>query len=183
MLQEHRTGLRPIAMLQCNIGRSKTRTAMLSGLVVVPSTLLPPAWKGESPMVTPRNDPASTNASSIESPIGRTGARLAGGLVLWLRALNTRHQLRRLSDRALADIGTTRAGIPLFAKHSDPWQRLPGDAVFILALGNLIERIESWRDRRRRQLQVHRELAAYTDRELSELGLSRREIPKIARMT
>jgi uncharacterized protein YjiS (DUF1127 family) len=134
-------------------------------------------------MVTARTDLATSNASGIESAFGRTGARLAGGLVLWLRASNTGHQLRRLSDRALDDIGTTRAGIPLFARHSDPWRRLPSDAVFILALSGLIERVESWRDRRRRQLQVRRELMAYSDRELSELGFSRREIPKIARMT
>jgi uncharacterized protein YjiS (DUF1127 family) len=127
-------------------------------------------------MVTARKDFATPNASGIESSIGRIGARLAGGLVL-----NTRHQLRRLSERALEDIGTTRADIPLFAKQSDPWRRLPGDAALILALGDLIERIESWRDRRRQQLQVYRELMAYSDRELNELGLSRRDIPEIAR--
>lgn len=132
-------------------------------------------------MVTARKDLSATNASGIESSIGRTGARLAGGLMLWLRGLNTSHQLRRLSDRALEDIGTTRAGIPLFARHRDPWRRLPGDAVLVLALGSLIERIESWRDRRRQKLQVYRELMAYSDRELNELGLSRRDIPEIAR--
>ena len=132
-------------------------------------------------MVTARKDLAPTNASGIESVIGRTGARLAGGLVLWLRSLNTRHQLRRLSERALEDIGTTRADIPLFAKQSDPWRRLPGDAALILALGELIERVESWRDRRRQRLQVYRELMAYSDRELNELGLSRRDVPEIAR--
>jgi uncharacterized protein YjiS (DUF1127 family) len=132
-------------------------------------------------MVTARKDLAPTNASGIESVIGRTGARLAGGLVLWLRNLNTRHQLLRLSDRALADIGTTRAGIPLFAKQSDPWRRLPAEAAFVLALGDLIERVESWRERRRQKLQVYRELMAYSDRELNELGLSRRDIPEVAR--
>lgn len=134
-------------------------------------------------MVTAPNDLASIYVSGIESSIARTGAKLAGSLVLWLRSRNTRHALRRLSDRALEDIGTTRAGIPLFARQSDPWQRLPGDAAFILALGGLIERIEGWRDRRRRQLQVYRELKAYSDRELNELGLSRRDIPRIARTT
>jgi uncharacterized protein YjiS (DUF1127 family) len=168
-------------MLQCNISRSKTGRAMLSGLVVVPSTLAPSSLKGDFPMVTARNDLATTNASGIESAIGRTGARLAGGLALWLRSLNTRHQLRRLSDRALEDIGTTRADVPLFARQSDPWRRLPGEAAFVLALGALIERVESWRERRRQKLQVYRELMAYSDRELNELGLSRRDIPQIAR--
>jgi uncharacterized protein YjiS (DUF1127 family) len=132
-------------------------------------------------MVTARNDLATTHASGIATSIARTGAKLARRLVLWLRALNTRNQLIRLSDRALEDIGTTRAGTPPFGKQSDPWQRLPGDAASILALGNLIERIEGWRDRRRRQLQVRRELTAYSDRELNQLGLSRRDIRRIAR--
>jgi uncharacterized protein YjiS (DUF1127 family) len=137
--------------------------------------------KGDFPVVTARNELATPSASGIESSIGRTGARLAGGLVLWLRGLNTRHQLRRLSDRALEDIGTTRADIPLFARQSDPWRRLPGEAAFVLALGALIERVESWRERRREQLQVYRELMACSDRELNELGLRRRDIPEIAR--
>jgi uncharacterized protein YjiS (DUF1127 family) len=133
-------------------------------------------------MVTAQNDLATTHASGIASSLARTGAKLAGRLVLWLRARNTRNQLMRLSDRALEDLGTTRAGIPLFAKQSDPWQRLPGDAVFVLALGNLIDRIEGWRESRRRQLQVRRELTAYSDRDLNELGLSRRDIRRVARM-
>ena len=133
-------------------------------------------------MVTARKDPATTHASGSASPIGRTGARLAGGLVLWLRGLNTRRELMRLSDRALADIGTTRPDSPRFAKQSDPWQRLPGAAAFVLALGTLIERVEGWRDRRRQSLQVYRELMAYSDRELNELGLRRRDIRAIARI-
>lgn len=133
-------------------------------------------------MVTARNDLATTDASGIEGSLARTGAKLAGRLVLWLRARNTRNQLMRLSDRALEDMGTTRASVPLFAKQSDPLQRLPGDAAFVLALSNLIERIEGWRKRLRRQLQVRRELTACSDRELNELGLSRRDIRRIARM-
>jgi uncharacterized protein YjiS (DUF1127 family) len=155
---------------------------MLSGLAVVPSILAPSSSKkGDFAMVTARKDLAPTNASGIESVIGRTGARLAGGLVLWLRGLNTRHQLARLSDRALEDIGTTRAGVSLFARQSDPWRRQPSEAAFVLALGALIERVESWRERRRQKLQVYRELMAYSDRELNELGLSRRDIPEVAR--
>jgi uncharacterized protein YjiS (DUF1127 family) len=108
-------------------------------------------------MVTTRND-LTTNPSGIESSIARMGAKFAGSIVLWLRRRNTGYELRRLSDHALEDIGTTRADIPSFARKRDPWQRLPGEAAFILALGSLIERIESWRDRRRRQLQADREL-------------------------
>jgi len=110
-------------------------------------------------MVTTRND-LTTNASGIESSIARMGAKLAGSIVLWLRSRSTGYELRRLSDGALEDIGTTRADIPSFARERDPWQRLPGDAAFILALGQLIERIESWRDRRRPEQQVSHELTA-----------------------
>jgi uncharacterized protein YjiS (DUF1127 family) len=110
-------------------------------------------------MVTALND-LTTNASGIERPIARIGAKLAGSIVLWLRSRNTGHQLRRLSDAALEDIGTTRADIPSFARERDPWHRLPGDAAFILALGQLIDRIEGWRDRRHPEQQVSRELKA-----------------------
>lgn len=133
-------------------------------------------------MVTVQTELATTNTSGIGSSIGRTGAKLAGGLVLWLRNWNTRHELMRLSDRALEDIGTTRADIPLFAKQGDPWRRLPGDAALVLALGALIEQLERWRERRRRQIRVYRELMAYSDPELAEIGLTRRDIPEIARM-
>jgi uncharacterized protein YjiS (DUF1127 family) len=92
------------------------------------------------------------------------------------------HELMRLSDRALEDIGTTRADLPAFAKQSDPWRRLPKDAAFVLALGALIDRVETWRARRRKQAQIYRELMDCSDRELNELGLSRRDIPQIARM-
>ena len=51
----------------------------------------------------------------------------------------------------------------------------------MLALGALVERVEGWRDRRRRQAQVYRELMAYSDAELLELGIHRRDIAAIAR--
>jgi uncharacterized protein YjiS (DUF1127 family) len=132
-------------------------------------------------MVTASKDYTEANSPAGASPAGRLTARVAGGLVLWLRGLYTRHELMRLDDRALADIGTTRHEIGAFAKQSDPWRQLPRDAVSILALGALIERVEGWRGRRRRQAQLYRELMAYNDRELTDLGISRRDIPAIAR--
>jgi uncharacterized protein YjiS (DUF1127 family) len=134
-------------------------------------------------MVTVAKDHTTENTSGVpEGPAGRMAAKLAGGLVLWLRNLYTRHELMRLSDRALEDIGTTRADLPAFAKQSDPWRRLPKDAAFVLALGALIERVQTWRVHRRKQAQIYRELMDCSDRELNELGLSRRDIPQVARM-
>jgi uncharacterized protein YjiS (DUF1127 family) len=133
-------------------------------------------------MVTASKDITTTNANpAIANPGGRVAAKLAGGLVLWLRARYTRHELMRLNDRALADIGTTGHELSAFAKQSDPWRQLPRDAVAVLALGALIERLESWRGRRRREAQTYRELMAYSDAELTDLGISRRDIGEIAR--
>jgi uncharacterized protein YjiS (DUF1127 family) len=132
-------------------------------------------------MVTASKDDTTANSPAVASPASRLAAKVAGGFVLWLRGLHTRHELMRLNDRALADIGTTRHEIRAFAKENDPWRQLPGDAVSILALGALIERLEGWRDRRRRQAQLYRELMAYSDQELTDLGISRRDIPAIAR--
>jgi uncharacterized protein YjiS (DUF1127 family) len=133
-------------------------------------------------MVTASKDYKAANSRAVvASPAGRLAAEFGGGLVLWLRGLHTRQELMRLSDRALADIGTTRHELSPFAKQSDPWRQLPKDAVFGLALDALIERVEGWRSRRRQQAQVYRELMAYTDAELTDLGIHRRDIPAIAR--
>ncbi len=133
-------------------------------------------------MVTVANERTTTNPSGVVAgPAGRVAARLAGSVVLWLRGLHTRQELTRLSDRALADIGTTRHELSAFAKQSDPWRQLPREVVPVLALGALVERVEGWRDRRRRQAQVYRELMAYSDAELLELGIHRRDIAAIAR--
>ncbi len=133
-------------------------------------------------MVTVSRSDTTTDAQGgIASPAGRLAAKLAGGLVLWLRSLHTRHELMRLSDRALADIGTTPHELRAFARQTDPWRQLPKDAAFVLALGALVERVEGWRSRQRRQAQIYRELMAYSDHELTELGIRRRDIRAIAR--
>lgn len=117
----------------------------------------------------------------VASGPSRALGRLGGGLVLWLRTLRSKAELERLSDRALADIGTTRADLKGFARQHDSWRSLPKEAALVLAFGILIERAEAWYERRRRQARVYREMMAYSDRELDELGVDRRDIPKIAR--
>jgi uncharacterized protein YjiS (DUF1127 family) len=77
----------------------------------------------------------TTTTEREEAPRGQPLARLAGELLLWRRRARSRSELSRLGDRALADLGTLRADIPRFARERDPWQRLPGEAAFVLALG------------------------------------------------
>jgi uncharacterized protein YjiS (DUF1127 family) len=133
-------------------------------------------------MDTLRTEPTTSKFHGmLESGAGRVLGKIGGALVLWLRGLRSTHELDRLSDRALADIGTTRGDLPAFARASDPWRQLPKEAALALALGRLIERAEAWYERRRRQARVYRELMAYSDRDLDELGVDRRDIPGIAR--
>jgi uncharacterized protein YjiS (DUF1127 family) len=133
-------------------------------------------------MVTASKDVEMANSPArVASPAGRLAASLAGGLVLWVRDLYTRHELMRLNDRALADIGTARHELKSYAKASDPWRQLPADAVCLLAFRALADRVGAWRDRRRREAQTYRELMAYSDQELNDIGISRGDIGAIAR--
>jgi uncharacterized protein YjiS (DUF1127 family) len=170
-------------MLQCNNGRSNPNQASPRQLVVIPSDLGSLQTEEEVfAMDTLRTNQTTSNFDSmVAGGAGRALGRLGGGLVLWARRLRSKQKLARLSDRALADIGTTRADLPGFAKERDPWRSLTKEAALVLALGALIERAEGWYARRRRQARVYREMMAYSDRDLDELGVDRRDIPKIAR--
>jgi uncharacterized protein YjiS (DUF1127 family) len=95
------------------------------------------------------------------------------------RQAESRRALAACSDRTLADLGISREHIYLAARGVDvrdpiavsqaaPWPRL------IASIGRMHQR-------RREQLRVYRELMAYSDRELEEIGLRRRDIPAIAR--
>ena len=133
-------------------------------------------------MVTASKDVTTTTApAGVAGPAGGLIARLAGGLVLWLRGLHTRHELMRLDDRALADIGAARSGLDEFAKQTDPWRQLPRGSVAVLALAVMADRVGDWRERRRQEAQTYRELMAYSDAELTDLGISRGDIGAIAR--
>ena len=101
--------------------------------------------------------------------------------IRWAQRRGTRVALMRCSDRVLADIGIAREHIPLVAKGIDPAQHDAGNGTFrrwwAAARSRLAAAWEAWRERRR----VYRELDAYTDRELDEIGLRRADIPVIAR--
>jgi uncharacterized protein YjiS (DUF1127 family) len=99
----------------------------------------------------------------------------------WEQRRATRDSLMRCSDRVLADIGIEREHIPLVAKGIDPAEHQLGDSTFrrwwTTARARLAAALEARRERRR----IYRELDAYTDRELEEIGLRRADIPVVAR--
>lgn len=116
---------------------------------------------------------------------GRGVARVVrpalAGLARWQRQRQTREALMRCSDRVLADVGIEREHIPLVAKGIDPAEyQLRGPALrhwWAAARARLEATRATWRERRR----LYRELDAYNDRELEEIGLRRADIPVIAR--
>ncbi len=101
-------------------------------------------------------------------------------LVRWNQRVQTREALEACSERTLADIGIPREHIALVAKGVDHrdlaalsqhgWQPRMTQALQHLGL---------YRPAAERQ--VRRELQAYTDRELNEIGINRGDIPHIAR--
>lgn len=101
----------------------------------------------------------------------------------WLREQRRRAQTRRAlmacSDRTLADIGILREYIHLAARGVDLRDPLAvSEAGLWPRLAASIRRLYH---KRREQLRVYRELAAYSDRDLEEIGVRRSDIPGIAR--
>ena len=87
----------------------------------------------------------------------------------------------RCSDRVLDDIGIEREHIPLVAKGIDPAERSATDSAFRRWWTAARARLAAARRGRREQRRIYRELDAYTDRELDEIGVRRADIPVIAR--
>jgi uncharacterized protein YjiS (DUF1127 family) len=106
---------------------------------------------------------------------------LPARVVGWQRRRATRDALMRCSDRVLADIGIAREDIPLVARGIDP-------AAYPLR-AHALRRwwaaaracVDAARAGRRQRRRLYRELDAYNDRELEEIGLRRADIPAIAR--
>jgi uncharacterized protein YjiS (DUF1127 family) len=99
----------------------------------------------------------------------------------WKQRRATRDALMRCSDRVLADIGIAREHIPLVAKGIDPAQHQAGDSTFERWWAAARARLAAAWEASREQRRVYRELDAYTDRELDEIGVRRADIPVIAR--
>lgn len=91
----------------------------------------------------------------------------------------TREALMDCTDRTLADIGIPRQYIHLAAKGVDV-----SDPMAISEAGwrpRLVDAFERFAARRAEQQRTYRELMAYSDRELAEIGLRRGDIPSIIR--
>ena len=124
---------------------------------------------------------ASAASLAVALRIDRSARALVAGLARWHEQRQTRYALMRCSDRVLADIGIEREHIPLIAKGMNPAEcqlRAPALRRWWTAAR---ARLDAGREARRERLQVYRELDAYSDRELDEIGLRRADVPAIAR--
>ena len=108
------------------------------------------------------------------------GVRASAGWLLEQRRRAATHRaLRACSERTLADIGIPREHIHLAARGVDL-----GDPIAVSEARlwqRLAASIRRTQERRREQLRIYRELGAYSDRDLEEIGLRRSDIPGIAR--
>ena len=95
--------------------------------------------------------------------------------------VTTRETLMRCSDRVLADIGIAREHIPLIAKGIDPAEYQLREPAIRRWWAAARTRLDALRQARRERHRLYRELDAYSDRELEEIGLRRADIPVIAR--
>lgn len=119
-------------------------------------------------------------ASDFPAAARETGAPIHGLFGVLTAAVNaalgavrdrsTARQLRRMSDYVLADIG--------FDRHSLAADLAATRKAAAARRGALVsQRLAAWREESR----VYRELSAYTDAELSELGMGRGDIRPAAR--
>ena len=162
MNQEHRfeladAGLRPIFQPPAELGRFAARA---------------------------RQQRADAMAAIVGAAFGGMARRLRtllASVARWEQRHATRNALMRCSDRVLADIGIEREHIALVARGIDPAKYQPTDIAFRRWWAAARARLDAALEARRERLRVYRELDAYTDRELEEIGLRRADIPVIAR--
>ena len=100
-----------------------------------------------------------------------------GAFGAWLEQRRTERLLMACSDRVLADIGIAREDIPLVARGQDPLQEHAGSGWFANLRASLSQALAAHRQWRRQQA----ELMAYSDEELAELGINRRDIRAVVR--
>jgi uncharacterized protein YjiS (DUF1127 family) len=101
----------------------------------------------------------------------------------WLEYRHTCEVLMAQSDRNLADIGIIRSDIPAVArgrcaesgseKQPKTWLRHPADRMRQL--------LNMWLGEYASRRRIRRELSAYRDDELAEIGIRRADINAIAR--
>jgi uncharacterized protein YjiS (DUF1127 family) len=128
-----------------------------------------------------RADAASAMIASASRSVTEALRPVLTLAVRWQRQRATRNALMRCSDRVLADIGLEREHIPLVAKGIDPAEHPLPDSVFRRWwTAARFRSAAAWAERRE-QRRIYRELDAYSDRELDEIGVRRADIPVIAR--
>jgi uncharacterized protein YjiS (DUF1127 family) len=131
-----------------------------------------------------RQQRAEATAAMIGSAlrgIARALRPLLAQVVRWQRRRATRDVLMRCSDRVLADIGIEREDIPLVAKGIDPAEYQLRDPALRRWWTAARTRLDAARAARRERRRLYRELDAYSDRELEEIGVRRVDIPVIVR--
>jgi uncharacterized protein YjiS (DUF1127 family) len=139
-----------------------------------------PGFFGEHARQQRADAAAATIGSALRSMTGALGS-LQTVVRRWQQRRATRDALMRCSDRVLADIGIAREHIPLVAKGIDPTERQLRDSTFRRWWTAAHARLAAAWQERLEQRRIYRELDAYTDRELDEIGLRRADIPVIAR--
>jgi uncharacterized protein YjiS (DUF1127 family) len=128
-----------------------------------------------------RSEVTAAALAGVFRPIDRSVRALAAGLARWREQRQTRDALMRCSDRVLADIGIEREHIPLIAKGIDPAEYRLREPLLRRWWAAAHARVNAARTARRERRRLYRELDAYSDHELEEIGLRRADIPAIAR--
>lgn len=99
----------------------------------------------------------------------------------WLEVQRTCHALNAQSDRMLADIGIKRSDIRAVARGLDPADPDAGRSLIGRLAMAAMRPLHDYVQELARQHRIRRELSAYRDDELTEIGISRADIPAIAR--
>jgi uncharacterized protein YjiS (DUF1127 family) len=114
--------------------------------------------------------------------IFRAGVRKGSArLAAWQRQRQTYEALMRCSDHLLADMGIEREHVALIARGIDPRQYDASQSGRRGWWHELRQHLDVASAVRRERQRISRELMAYNDRDLDELGIRRSEIPAMAR--
>jgi uncharacterized protein YjiS (DUF1127 family) len=114
--------------------------------------------------------------------IVRAGARKGSArLDAWQQQRRTYAALMRCSDHLLADMGIEREHIALIARGIEPRRYDASRSGWRGWWHELRARLDAASAVRRERRRISRELMAYNDRDLDDLGIRRSEIPALAR--
>jgi uncharacterized protein YjiS (DUF1127 family) len=113
----------------------------------------------------------------IRAGVRKGSARLAA----WQQQRRTYETLMRCSDHLLADMGIEREHIALIARGIDPRQYHASNRGWRGWWHELRSRLDAVSAVRRERRRISRELMAYNDHDLDDLGIRRAEIPAMAR--